>query len=120
MAKKYDCSRCPGYCCSYDHIEVSEHDVKRLARHLQLSIETVHNRYIKVSQGTAMLRHRKDHVYSSTCTFFDQTERRCTVYAGRPNVCRTYPYGNRCGYFSFIQFERAHQDDKDFIPLVSA
>jgi hypothetical protein len=31
-------------------------------------------------------------------------------------VCREYPNGNTCGYYSFIKFERKHQDDKDFIP----
>jgi Fe-S-cluster containining protein len=63
-----------------------------------------------------VLRHKKDDVYATTCMFFDQDERRCTVYAARPRVCRSYPNGNRCGYYEFIQFEREHQDDKDFIP----
>ena len=115
MADKYDCSRCPGYCCSYDQIEVSEHDVKRLAKHLEISIDEVHNRYIKSGTGKPFLRHRKDHIYKSTCVFFDQEERRCTVYAGRPHVCRTYPYGNSCGYYHFIKFEREHQGDEKFV-----
>jgi Fe-S-cluster containining protein len=50
------------------------------------------------------------------CRFFDTTERRCTVYKARPAVCRQYPNGARCGYFDFLQFERKHQDDPDFIP----
>ena len=33
-----------------------------------------------------MLRHRKDHIYKSMCMFFDQDERRCTIYEGRPQV----------------------------------
>ena len=34
---QYDCSKCPGYCCTYDHIEVSQHDIKRLAKHLDIT-----------------------------------------------------------------------------------
>ena len=41
MAKKkpYDCSKCPGYCCSYHIIPVSEKDLKRLADYFGLGIE---------------------------------------------------------------------------------
>ena len=113
----YDCSKCPGYCCSYDHIEVSDNDVRRLALHLDLPEDTVRQRYLKATgDDTTVLRHRKDHVYNSMCVFFDQEERRCTVYEGRPRVCRSYPNGNRCGYYSFIKFERDHQDDEEFVP----
>jgi hypothetical protein len=31
-------------------------------------------------------------------------------------VCRKYPYGNKCGYYDFLKFEREHQDDEEFIP----
>jgi len=27
----YDCAKCPGYCCSYDLIEVGKRDIARLA-----------------------------------------------------------------------------------------
>ncbi len=33
---RYDCSKCPGYCCSYPRIEVKDRDVARLARHFGL------------------------------------------------------------------------------------
>jgi Fe-S-cluster containining protein len=49
--------------------------------------------------------------------FFDQDKRRCTVYESRPGVCRDYPDSKRCGYYEFLKFERAHQDDPDFIAL---
>jgi Fe-S-cluster containining protein len=118
MAKnRYDCSKCPGYCCSYDHIEVSDYDVRRLAKHFDLPEKTFRLRYLKTTpENTTVLRHRKDHIYKSMCVFFDQQERRCTVYSARPRVCRSYPNGNYCGYYAFIQFERDHQDDPEFIP----
>ena len=120
MKPRFDCSKCPGYCCSHPRIEVSDHDIKRLAKHFGLSETAARKkftyRYRTKEDDEQVLRHRKDHVYKSMCMFFDQDERRCTVYAARPHVCRQYPYGNRCGYYEFLQFEREHQDDEEFIP----
>ena len=70
----------------------------------------------RAPDGSRVFRHRKDHIYKSMCVFFDQDERRCTVYKARPHVCRQYPNGNKCGYYDFIRFERSHQDDEEFIP----
>jgi Fe-S-cluster containining protein len=115
MKPRYDCSKCPGYCCSYDHIEISAADVKRLAKHLGTTQKFVREKYTKTVAGTLMLRHHADESFKSICVFFDSEHRRCTVYEARPRTCRAYPYGNKCGYYEFLQFEREHQDDKDFV-----
>ena len=31
---QYDCTKCPGWCCSYERIPVTPSDIVRLARHL--------------------------------------------------------------------------------------
>jgi uncharacterized protein len=120
MRNRYDCSKCPGYCCSYDRISVSEADVRRLARHFGIDADVARQRYTwHYRAGDTdewILRHRKDTIFKSVCRFLDQETRRCTVYHARPNVCRRYPYGVRCGYFEFLEFEREQQDDPDFIP----
>ena len=117
---RYDCSRCPGYCCSYPRIEVKDADLRRLAKHFGLSESVAETRFTRRykadGQSERILRHQKDEIYGSICRFFDTVERRCTIYAARPAVCRQYPNGSRCGYYDFIQFERKHQDDPDFIP----
>jgi len=122
MKVRYDCSKCPGYCCSYDRIEITDFDVARLARHFGVPLETARRRYTrryknkKEGIDEQILRHRKDHVFKSTCLFFDQDERRCTIYAARPGVCRRYPSAGRCGYYDFLVFEREQQGDDEFIP----
>ena len=63
------------------------------------------------------MRHRQDRIFTSVCMLLDQKTRRCTVYEARPAVCREYPDTKRCGYYEFLKFERAHQDDKEFIAL---
>lgn len=115
----YSCLKCPGYCCSYPEIEVTPRDIERLAKNLDLAYKAVEERFTKydAKEKVRLLRHKKDKVFDSTCTFFDQDKRRCTVYAFRPAVCREYPDSPRCGYYDFLKFERAHQDDPDFIAL---
>ena len=34
---RYNCLKCPGYCCSHDRIAVSDFDIGRLARHFGLT-----------------------------------------------------------------------------------
>jgi Fe-S-cluster containining protein len=123
MAKKtipivrYDCSNCPGYCCSYPRIEVKDRDLARLAKHFDLDIAQAERKFTRwYDKDERILKHRKDTVYGSICRFFDTDARRCTVYEARPAVCRAYPGGSRCGYYDFLKFERKHQDDPDFIP----
>ena len=117
---RYDCSKCPGYCCSYPRIEVKPSDLKRLARYFNVSVEVAARRFTRIymdeGKPERILRHQKDTVYETICRFFDTDTRRCTIYEGRPAVCRDYPNGKTCGYYTFLKFERKHQDDKSFVP----
>jgi Fe-S-cluster containining protein len=120
MKPRFDCSQCPGYCCSHPLIAVTDFDIKRLAKHFGMSVRAAKKKftyhYKTKEYDEQVLRHQKDHVYKSICQFFDTKERRCTIYEARPNVCRKYPYGNKCGYYDFLKWEREHQDDDEFIP----
>ena len=119
MRNKYSCSKCPAYCCSYPEIEITKRDIARLARHFGIEFDRAVERFTKYdkNKGLYMLRPRKDHIFVSMCALFDQEKRRCTVYEARPGVCRKYPDAPRCGYYEFLKFERAHQDDPKFIAL---
>jgi Fe-S-cluster containining protein len=120
MPPGFDCTKCPGYCCSHGRIAVSDFDIERLAKHFDLPVgkarEKFSYRYKTKDTDEQILRHKQDPVYNTICRFFDLKERRCTVYEARPNVCRKYPYGNKCGYYDFLKFEREHQDDETYIP----
>jgi len=115
LLPQFDCGKCPGYCCSYE-IPVNARDVARLAKYFETSIATAERRYTKIFEGDPVLRHHKDHIYKSMCMFFDRDERRCTIYAARPAICRTYPSGTRCGYYDLLEFERDQHGDEEFIP----
>ena len=115
----YSCAKCPGYCCSYPEIEVTPRDIQRLAKRFELDYAAAEQRFTKydAKERVRLLRHKKDTVFATVCTFFDQDKRRCGVYESRPGVCREYPDSKHCGYYEFLKFERAHQDDPDFIAL---
>lgn len=116
---QYACSKCPGYCCSYPEIEVTPRDIERLGKRFGLDYKTAEARFTKydAKEKVRLLRHRRDRVFATVCMFLDQKARRCTVYEHRPGVCREYPDSKRCGYYDFLKFERAHQDDPKFIAL---
>jgi len=116
IKSKFDCEQCPGWCCSYAVIPVNDKDLARLAKHFGLSLEQAAARYTKRIAGERGLRHRTDTVYKSMCMLFDQENRRCGAYNARPEICRTYPSGPRCGYYEFLMFERDQHDDPDFVP----
>ena len=116
----YDCTKCPAYCCTYDWIPVTKHDIVRLGKRFGLDYEQARKKFTKYvkSYGRDVLRHQEDHIFKSRCQFLHKTERRCTVYEHRPAICRQYPEENHCGYYDFLTWERQHQDDEEFIPLV--
>ena len=77
---KYDCSKCPGYCCSYPRISVTKKDVRRLAEHFEITEAAAWKKFItqytveegEEDAGTVenILKHRKDTVYATICQFF--------------------------------------------------
>ena len=115
---KYDCQKCPAYCCSYPLIEINKRDIARLAKHFGLTYERAETRFTKFDKGekSRALRHQKDPHFKSVCMFLDTQTRQCTVYDSRPGVCRDYPPDvPRCGYWEFLTFERQQQEDPTFI-----
>ena len=117
-APSYNCSNCPGYCCSYPLIGLDKRDVERLAKHYGLDFETARKKFTKVAFGRKYVMRRKaDEHFGRICRFFDTRERRCTVYAARPAICRSFPGRDRCGYYDFLVFERRAQNDPTWVAL---
>ena len=111
----YNCKKCPGYCCSYPLIALTKRDVERLAKHFDLSFKVAKTKFTVERYGHKYsMRRKKDVHFGGICRFFDTDKRCCTIYAARPATCRSYP-GTRCGYYDFLAFERAAQEDKEFI-----
>jgi Fe-S-cluster containining protein len=113
---KYDCLKCPGYCCSYPVIEVKDRDAARIAKHFGLPLKSAEKRYFKAVKGyKRVMRRKADQHFGKICQFFDTDARRCTIYEARPSTCREFPGEDNCGYWDFLAFERETQEDETFI-----
>ena len=111
----YDCSKCPGYCCSYQIIPLTETDLARLAKHFGLSPAAAKKKYTVARDDEALTMRRKaDEHFGKVCQFFDTKARHCTIYKARPSICRDYP-GGRCGYYDFLASERRSQEDPTLV-----
>jgi uncharacterized protein len=116
----YNCSKCPGYCCSYQIIPVTKRDLERLAKHFGLSIAKAKQKFVvkndeeHLEDGDYKMRRKADEHFGKVCRFFDTEKRGCTVYKARPSICRAYPTG-RCGYYDFLSNERKTQDDPELV-----
>ena len=115
---RFNCDRCPAYCCSYPVIELTKADLRRLAEHFAMSVEKASKKFTKKDAGRKkrIMRHRDDEHFGRVCRFLDRETRRCSVYEARPDICRDFPGTRRCGYYDFLQFERRLQEDPEFIP----
>jgi len=115
----FDCNKCPAFCCSiYERVTVNKRDINRLARYFGVSVEEARQRYTKDFDGERVLKRVKDVIFDETCTFLDQKTRGCTIYHGRPGVCRSYPGKTRCAYYDVLRFERKQQGDENVVPVV--
>jgi hypothetical protein len=63
---KFDCLKCPGYCCSHPRIAVTDNDIARLAKHFDLGVAKARKKFTYVYKDAdtreVILRHHKDHV----------------------------------------------------------
>jgi uncharacterized protein len=114
--KKYDCLKCPGYCCSYPIIEVKDRYAKQIAKHFGLTLKEAEKKFFRKDKdhGRVMAR-KEDQHFGKICTFFDTDKRRCTIYEVRPFTCRDFPGDDNCGYWDFLAFERIAQKDRKWV-----
>jgi hypothetical protein len=117
--EQFDCAKCPAFCCSiYEVVAVTDRDLKRLAAHHGLGVKAAEARFTRKNGGDRVLRRKSDALLGTTCRFLDPETRRCTIYAARPTVCRSYPGQTRCAYYDVLRFEQRVQEDEDVMPLI--
>ena len=78
----YTCHKCMS-CCHDAHIALDPYEIARLARNQLLTTTEFIARFL--TEGGVVLRNRED----SSCVMLGADG--CTVYADRPQICRTYP-----------------------------
>jgi Fe-S-cluster containining protein len=85
--KPLDCAHCAAFCCKMaGYVEVTPHDIRRLAKHFGLSVRAFEEKHIvKVTRAGR----KRIKAGDESCQFLGE-DRSCTVYAARPKDCRGY------------------------------
>jgi uncharacterized protein len=83
-----DCTRCAN-CCKAMGIKFSDADVKRIAKHLKMTIAEFIETYLEADERDGLYKARQ-----KPCPFLGEDDR-CTIYEVRPTVCREYPHTDK-------------------------
>lgn len=119
----YDCSKCPGTCCSFPVIELSEIEARRMAEAKKLSISAfkkrflVRNKHKPDNKANVWIFKHKKHPTGATktiCTFYAK-DTGCTMYESRPETCRTWGDDGKCLIYDFLGAMREHTDDPNYV-----
>ena len=87
LNKAFKCQAC-GECCKVDgYIHVTKGDIKNIATHMKLSIETFRDKYVLWVKAVGRVLPGG---VRSSCIFFEKGK--CAIYKARPVQCRTFPY----------------------------
>jgi Fe-S-cluster containining protein len=73
------------------YVRVGREDIRRLAKHLKISVPDFEERHIKEVMKNGEKRIKQGY---KTCQFLSE-DHRCTVYEARPHVCRGYVCWNQ-------------------------
>jgi len=81
------CLKCASFCCKLaGYVEVHRADVRRLAKHLGLTVREFEEKHVVevTRKGEKLIKSGY-----GTCQFLT-ADRRCSVYSARPRDCREY------------------------------
>lgn len=116
---RFKCTGC-GKCCggAPGYVWLTESDIKRLASHLDISEKELLNQHCRNVGGKYSL---KEQSITYNCIFLK--DKKCSVYEGRPNQCRTYPFwgkilkSKKTWNYEVYECEGIEHEDAPLIPL---
>lgn len=84
---RLDCQACPAFCCRMaGYVEVRREDVRRLAKHLGLTVAGFEKKHVVEVTRKGSKRIKAGY---ESCQFLTE-DRKCGVYVARPTDCRGY------------------------------
>ncbi len=90
-ASQIDCTRC-GHCCTRLRPILAESDIDRLMDELHISRTKFRKEYVMYDEeGDMLFKHLP-------CSFLK--DKKCTLYASRPEDCRSYPHLHKTEFTS--------------------
>jgi Fe-S-cluster containining protein len=87
------CKDCNGNCCTGQsgYTWVNKEEICKISNFLDLGIDDFTSRYLVRIGNRFYLKEMKIQG-SFHCVFFDEQNRKCSIYSVRPTQCRTFPF----------------------------
>jgi hypothetical protein len=88
------CKACESYCCFGDpgFVWINQNDIYRISQYLSINVIDFIDKYLNRIDN----RYSAKDIFTITgyylCIFFDEYDRRCSIYDVRPAQCRSYPF----------------------------
>lgn len=78
---------CCGRCCHQPYITVMDEEVGRISEHIGIDSEEFIATYLHREEGRWLFKKTAE----GPCAFLGD-DNRCTIWSGRPEICRDFPY----------------------------
>lgn len=114
---KFDCSKCPGTCCSFPQIDVTMSEIKRLAKVKGTPLYLFRSQFFERTDDDSgwQIKHRKHSSLGGICSFYVDGKG-CSVYKDRPETCRGFANNGKCIIYDFLAAMRRHTGDRTYFP----
>lgn len=98
--KNLDCLECAN-CCKAMTPTYTNADMKRIAAHLDISVDEMKKRWLKKERSTG------DWINKTTpCQFLDLKTNMCSIYAVRPADCAGFPHLHKRKFVDYIHVHK--------------
>lgn len=88
-----NCTQC-GYCCKSITPIISEADVKRIAKHFDMTVQNAKKQWFTTHEQLGLVMN------SRPCPFLK--DKKCSIYSTRPHDCRSYPHLHKKGITKYL------------------
>ncbi len=87
------CIACGGKCCngSSGYIWIKKKEIQNISEFLEISTEKVINQYLEKIDFKFTIREIQSG-NNFGCIFFNQEQKKCSIYSVRPNQCSSFPF----------------------------
>lgn len=100
-----DCLSCAN-CCKVMTPTYTNRDMKRIAGHLQMTVDAFKSKWLKKERGTGEWINR-----STPCQFLDAKTNLCNIYEVRPVDCSGFPHLTKRRMVDYIHIHKQNLDE---------
>lgn len=98
--KDLDCLECAN-CCKAMTPTYTNADMKRIAAHMEISVDEMKQRWLKKERGTG------DWINKTTpCQFLDLKTNLCSIYEVRPADCAGFPHLHKRRFVDYVHVHK--------------